>query len=236
MYTMPKTKMEETLSVSGLKNNMEKPVPFKCRPVTADIRIKSQILQCKSAPVHPQVIQMATVAGFRDDSKTSEKIGNDIHVIVQDLFLNDESLGMYIRKSEVKVGGRRADIIAIRDERNQDGTGDWYIYVGEIKPASSEYNGYQNAAVDQLNDYVELFQNEYQDAYVEPLNFWSPNVTSIVYANKEYHLIVKNNGNGLYTYMGVQKDSTAQKYIDALEDVDKDELLPYNEKPDYMFM
>lgn len=188
-----------------------------------------------------QVIQMATVAGFRNDAKDKKGIGADIHSRVQEIFLADEKLG---NKYELYIehefsNRRRADIVAVRDERYREDDSDFWIYVGEIKPESVLYNSFAGAAADQLADYINLFQQEFPLATVSSLNFWLPQPEKINYAGRDYILIITGNGRGLYTYQGVQNIShapAAQEKISEIEDQDSDELLPFNERPDYMFL
>ncbi len=210
------------------------------RPLAEDVRTSGPV-QCRRPGTDVRVIQRATVAGFRNDAKNEMEIGEDIHLIVQEVFLDDETLAShYILCTEYEFSNRRrADIVAVRDETSYGDPSDLWIYAGEIKPDSVGYNGYGDAAGNQLADYIALFRQDFRLASVGYLDFWWPSAQMIDYAGRDYTLIISNQGNGLYTYRGVRdlsKAPAAREKIDEIEDQDPDELLPYNERPDYMVM
>jgi len=169
------------------------------------------------------------------------------------MFLCDGTLsGHYDLYTEYTLkDGKRADIVAAREEGRDSDSGDLWIYVGEIKPNSVLYNGHKDEAIAQLNNYITAFHRDYPTAMVGHLYFWSPRSRRIHYAGQDYTLIVSRlkeeatavegwyKVTGLYTYEGVRelsKAPKAQKKIDKIEDQDPDELLPYNEWPDYLLM
>ncbi|MEV6907866.1 hypothetical protein [Amycolatopsis sp. NPDC051071] len=181
---------------------------------------------------------MATVSGVRNDTKIATDIGNDLHRLVQEAFCEGHLSDNYqlIIEAEVDnpLGGMlRADLVAIKDEREDDGVGDLWIYVGEIKSESDEYYA-PGKAYRQLDTYLNAYKRKYPHAYVGKLTSWNSDVDGYPLVGNGYDctVFIANASDGLYRYSGrstVDGESKKSKRIEK-EGFHK---LPFNEQPNY---
>jgi hypothetical protein len=184
-----------------------------------------------------QVIQRETVSGVTNKSKKKEEIGTDVHNFIQEIFRNSYLGYSYKLLTEAEIGNGRADLVAVNDEREKDGLGDLWIYVGEIKPESVKFTGQKKGALEQLNGYIKSYGKKFESATVGPLDFWNTSNSGYAMVGNGYNckLFVWHDGKGLYLYKGMVKQKSIEKMEDESEE--KEELeLPFNEKPNYMFM
>lgn len=198
---------------------------------------QSKLIDCIQQKTNVSVIQRATVAGVRNDSKTALEIGNDMHELVQGEFLESGLPRKFKLFTEFVIGGGRADLVAINDERGDDGIGDCCIYVGEIKSDSLQWYG-PGSAYTQLSSYIDAFEKDpsFEGASVRYLDFWNPPTSGIPICGNGYNctVFIQNRGNGLYTYTGRVTAEGIAAIEDRLEDQDSEEL-PYNEQPNSYF-
>jgi hypothetical protein len=187
--------------------------------------------------LNSEVIQRATVSGVRNDGKSQTEIGNDMHAIVQEQFLDSDLGSSYSLYTEFVIGGGRADLVAINDERDEDGLGDCYIYVGEIKSDSLVWYG-STGAYHQLNQYIRAFENDprFYGAQVGKLSFWNPSSEGMPIEQDGYNctLFIQNRGGGLYTYTGRVMDNAILNMQSRLDDQEMEDL-PFNEQSNYSF-
>lgn len=199
---------------------------------------QSEIIERIQQKTNISVVQRAIVSGVKNDLKTELEIGNDMHSLVQEVFLGSDDLPpIYNLYTEFEIGGGRADLVAINDERGEDGLGDCYVYVGEIKSDSLQWYG-RGIAYTQLDRYIDAFRHDprFTDAFVGVLDFWNPPTNGIPIEGDGYNcsIFIQNRGNGLYTYTGRIKDESITKMENELDDREPFEL-PYNERPNSSF-
>jgi hypothetical protein len=191
-------------------------------------------------PKWANVIQRATVSGVRNDNKTATEIGNDMHELVQSVFLSSylaRSYNLYteaqIRLNAYQMG--RADLVAVREDADAEETGEMYIYVGEIKSDSMVWYGPAGAYI-QLANYMNAYRARYPYARVGALDFWNPPSEGLIVNNNGYNcrVFIQNRGAGLYTYTGRVQADAIMNMEDRLDSEEEREL-PFNEQPNYMF-
>ncbi|WP_414939114.1 hypothetical protein [Amycolatopsis sp. cmx-11-51] len=132
------------------------------------------------------------------------------------------------------LGGMlRADLVAVKDEREDDGLGEMWIYVGEIKSDGDQYYAPGKAYV-QLDTYLNAYRRKYPHAYVGKLTSWNSDVDGYPLVDDGYDctVFIANAGDGLYRYSG---RSTAAGESNQSKRIEKEGLhkLPFNERPDY---
>ncbi len=182
--------------------------------------------------------KVATVSGVRNDNKIATEIGNDLHRLVQGAFLHSHLADNYNLYAEAEVpnprgGILRADIVAVNDERDDDGLGDMWIYVGEIKSAANEYYAPGKAYI-QLDTYINAYRRKYPHAYVGKLTAWNTDVDGYPLVRDGYDctVFIANPSDGLYRYSG---RSTVDGESEQSKRIEKEgfHTLPFNEKANY---
>jgi hypothetical protein len=183
------------------------------------------------------VVQRETVSGVTNAGKTAQEIGADVHLLVQEQFLSGSLSDSWDLYTEAPIGGGRCDLVAVNDERDEDGLGDCVICVGEIKSDANAYYGAAGAYA-QLANYINAYRISatYSGATVGRLDFWNPPVNGIPLDGGGYNctVFIRNAGNGLYTYTGRVQDDAIARMTDRLSD-DEEQPEPFNTQGNYNF-
>jgi hypothetical protein len=180
-------------------------------------------------------VQRATVSGVTNAGKSATQIGTDVHRLVQDAFLDSHLGNNYNLYTEFAAGPGFADMVAIKDEREDDGTGDMWIYVGEIKSAADQYYA-GGRTHHQLATYIAALKVQYPHAYVGRLTSWNTDADGYPLHGNGYNctVYVANAGQGLYRYSGRVTEEGRTNQSNRIEDEGHHQL-PFNEQPNYLF-
>jgi hypothetical protein len=169
-------------------------LPAPARRVPAPVHGQPVALQRSRLPLPPAhrglpgrgIIQRATVSGCTHANKTVLEIGDDMHQVIQQIFMADEHFagaGPWTTEYEVVIqnGNQQGnangycDLLAHRDDGADDNP-DLYILVGEIKPLSRTFQvipGIEEPGV-QRDRYKNALAQQHQGSTVGNLNWMPP--------------------------------------------------------------
>jgi hypothetical protein len=236
--------------------------PVSGRPAPARVSGRPVTLQPSRLPLPPgrrpghlpgpAVIQRETVSGCTHPVKTVLQIGDDMHRVIQQIYMADEHFagaGPWTQEYEVIIhNGNLAgdangycDLLAHRDDGDEDNP-DLQILVGEIKPLSRTHQNIPGIEVPgaQRDRYKAALELQHAGSTVGNLNWLPPLDAQILggaYAGQNLYIQTVN-GTGLYYYhctqamkssaYGKVKVTTPEKQKKIDEKESDEEMLGYN--------